>query len=291
MKKKIGVAALLVVGFLLFLIIRFAVLSNTNVYGRLKVVTSPASSVFVNNVAIGKVPYEDKYKAGEYLLKLIPEDSASETASWQRKVTVNKNTLTYVNIELGSADITTAGEVLDVAKTDKVLSGDKGEVSVDTEPSGAIIYLDNDEKGVASVTLSDVPKGDHELSVFMPGFFRRNIKINIVPGYHINAYVKLAVDPNQSPNLKIEELPVATQSANKTSGSAAAAGAKKIKIFGTPEGFLNVRMDASVTASKAAEVKEGEIYSVLHEKGTWYEIEYANGQNGWISSEYTREAD
>jgi len=285
MKKKIGIAGLLIVGFVLFLIIRYIVLSSQNVFGKLKIQSSPASSVFVNNVAIGKVPYEDKYKAGEYLLKLIPEDSATQTASWQRKIKVYKNALTYVNLELGSTDISTAGDVLDLAKMDKVLPGDKGEITVETEPAGALIYLDNDEKGVASVTLSEVPKGDHELSVFMPGFFRRTMKVNVVPGYRINAYIKLAVDPNQSPNLRIEETPQATQAASKIKPPA---DSFKVVVRGTPEGFLNVREDASVEAAKAAEVKEGDTFDVLEEKGTWYKIEYTSGSQGWISSEYTR---
>lgn len=286
MKKKIGIFALLIAGFIIFLLIRFIVLSNTQVFGKLKIQSSPTASVFVDNVAIGKVPFEDKYKVGEYMLKLIPEDTASETASWQRKIKVGKNAMTYVNLELGSTDISTAGDVLDMVKLDRMLPGDKGEISVETEPAGAIIYLDNDEKGVASVTLSDVAKGDHELSVFMPGFFRRTMKINIVPGYHINAYIKLAVDPNQSPAYKEVEKraaqKIATEEA-KTTGDLF-----KIIVRGTPEGFLNVREDASVTASKAAEVKEGDTFNVIEEKGSWYKIEYNAGDTGWISSEYTR---
>jgi len=62
----------------------------------------------------------------------------------------------------------------------------------------------------------------------------------------------------------------------------------KVVVRGTPEGFLNVREDASVEASKAAEVKEGDTFDVLEEKGTWYKIEYTSGSQGWISSEYTR---
>jgi hypothetical protein len=46
-----------------------------------------------------------------------------------------------------------------------------GEIYVETEPQGAIIYLDNDEKGVAPLILEEVVQGEHELSVFLPGFF------------------------------------------------------------------------------------------------------------------------
>ena len=57
--------------------------------------------------------------------------------------------------------------------------GNTGEIEVETEPTGAIVYLDNDDKGVAPLILTDVPSGTHELSVFLPGFSRRTQKINI----------------------------------------------------------------------------------------------------------------
>lgn len=287
MKKKIGIVLLLTLGFVLFILIRFLFLSNRDTWGELRVVASPTSSVFINNVAIGKVPYRDKYKAGEYLLKLIPEDSASQTASWQKKIDVRKGTLTYVTAELGSSDLSTAADVLDVSKMDKLLS-DKGEINIGTEPSGAIIYLDNDEKGIAPSLLTDVLKGDHEISIFMPGFFRRTKKINIVPGYRVNTFVKLAVDPAQSEAYKAAgNQNVASGSASSAS-STGATGKQKIIVFGTPEGTLNVRADASVDATKSATVKEGDIFDVLDSKSNWYKIEYEKGKQGWISGEYTR---
>jgi len=53
---------------------------------------------------------------------------------------------------------------------------DVGEIYIETEPTGALVYLDNEEKGVAPLILADVPSGIHELSVFLPGFLRRTQK-------------------------------------------------------------------------------------------------------------------
>ncbi len=248
--------------------------------------SSPVATIFINNVAIGKVPFEDKYKAGEYLLKLIPEENATQTASWQRKITIRKKSLTTVSVELGSNDISTAGDVFNVVKTDTAFGSDKGEVSVETEPTGAIVYLDNDEKGVAPAILSNISKGDHELSVLMPGFFRRTKKIVVASGYRVNAYMKLAVDPVQSPTFKIvDTIKDATPSSSATTTTS---GGQTIVVKGTPEGTLNVREDATVTASKSATVNEGDKFSVLEEKSGWYKIEYISGKQGWISGEYTR---
>ena len=91
MKKKIGILLLLLLGFFLFVAIRFFLLDTQNTFGQLRIMSSPVATIFINNVAIGKVPFEDKYKAGEYLLKLIPEENATQTASWQRKITIRKN--------------------------------------------------------------------------------------------------------------------------------------------------------------------------------------------------------
>ena len=287
MKKKVGIVLLLLFGFLLFVLIRFVFLEKQNTWGKLKVVASPTASIFINNVAVSKVPYEDKYKAGEYILKLIPEGNATSTASWQRKITIYKNAQTYVTAELGSSDITTSVDILSTFKTSKILPGNKGEISIETEPSGAIIYLDNDEKGVAPSVLADVPVGDHELSIFMPGFFRRTKKINMVAGYRINAYIKLAVDPVQSPSFKAEDtIKEASDSASSSSSSTPLKNG--IIVRGTPEGTLNVREEASVTATKSATVKEGDTFEVLEDKNGWYRIEYEKGKQGWISSEYTR---
>lgn len=286
MKKKIGILLLLLLGFFLFVAIRFLLLDTQNTFGQLRIISSPAATVFINNVAIGKVPFEDKYKAGEYLLKLIPEENATQTASWQRKITVRKKSLTTVSVELGSNDITTAGDVFDIAKTDTSFGSDKGEVSVETEPTGAIVYLDNDEKGVAPAILSNISKGDHELSVLMPGFFRRTKKIVVIPGYRVNAYMKLSVDPVQSPTFKIvDTIKDATPSSSITPTSS---GGQTIIVKGTPEGTLNVREDATVTASKSATVNEGDKFTVIEEKSGWYKIEYISGKQGWVSGEYTR---
>src|SRR3989344_7966764 len=116
MKGKLILLTLLLVGFGVFVFVKFYILDKQNAFGRIKIVSSPASSVFLDNVVIGKTPFEQKNKVGEYMLKLIPERTATDTASWQGKVKVYKNALTYVNRELGSSDLTSAGEIFTTTK-------------------------------------------------------------------------------------------------------------------------------------------------------------------------------
>lgn len=286
MKNKLLLLLFLIFLFVGFIAIRFFILDKKNVYGKIKINSSPTASIFINNVIIGKTPYEDKYKVGEYLLKLIPEGVATETASWNGKINVYKDALTYVNLELGSSDIFTAG---DIFTTEKMKESPKnpnyGEIYVETEPQGAIVTLDNDEKGVAPLILQDVTYGDHELSVFMPGFFRRTQKVNINSGYRVNGLFKLALDQSQKQIVDIE----------KESTKSAKTGKVFVTINNNPQGWLRVREDASINATEEAKVKIGEKYEFIEEKNGWYKIKFNDNKNGlvegsftegWISKEY-----
>jgi hypothetical protein len=287
MKNKLMLLLLLVVLFAVFVLVRFFVFDRQNTYGRLKVVTSPGASVFINNAIIGKTPFEDKYKVGEYLLKLIPEGTSTETASWNGKVTVYKNAMTYVNRELGSSDITSAGEIFTTQKmATPPKNNNYGEIYIETEPQGAIVTLDNDEKGIAPLILQDVLRGDHEVSVFMPGFFRRTQKINVDPGFRVNASFKLAIDQSQA----------SVNTTPKEASGSAKTGTDYVTIDENPQGWLRVRLDGTVDASEAAKVKPGEKYELMEEKTGWYKIKYNDNKDGlyegeftegWVSSEYS----
>ncbi len=278
MKSKLSLLLILILLFAVFVGVRFFIFDKQNEYGKLKIISSPTASVFLNSTLIGKTPFEDKYKVGEYLLKLIPETTATDTASWNGKINIYKNSLTYVNRELGSSDIASAGEIFTTAKmTKKSQNAGSGEIYVETEPQGAIITLDNDEKGVAPVIMENVLRGDHELSIFMPGFFRRTQKVNVDPGYRVNAAFKLAIDQSSS-IAKVTEDKQATSSAKTTK--------TKITIKDTPTGWLRVREEPSLNASESGKVNPGESFDLIDEEDGWYKIKI-DGKEGWISSQYS----
>lgn len=288
MKNKLMLLLILVMLFVGFVLIRYFIFDKSNEYGKLKVISSPGASIFINNTIIGKTPFDDKYKIGEYLLKLIPEGTSTETASWNGKIKVYKSAMTYVNRELGSSDIVSSGEVFTTEKIDKATRNDPyGEVYVETEPQGAIITLDSDEKGTAPLILSSVLKGEHELSVYMPGFFRRTEKINVDSGYRVNASFKLALDPTQQ---KLED------KTKVASGSSSSSSVKYVTIRNNEQGWLRVRADGFIDATEEAKVKIGEKYELLDEKTGWYKIKFNDNKDGlvsgqfdegWISSEYS----
>jgi hypothetical protein len=289
MKNKLIFFGFLVLGFVIFILAKFFFFNQKNTYGRLTVTSSPTASVFINNILLGETPLrEEKYKVGEYLIKLIPKGVATDTASWSGKVNIEKNVLTYVNFDLGSSDLLTAGEILTMKKSNTAKKG-YGEIYVETEPDGAIVYLDNDEKGVSSLILENVPAGVYELSVFMPGFFKRTQKINLDSGYRLYAKFKLKIDPSQkfiTPKPKEE----ATDSAKIEEK-------KFVVIKETSTGWLRVRQEPSLGASESAKIKVGGKYELLDEKEGWYKIKFNGNKDslvegefdeGWISSSYAK---
>ena len=279
--KKIYFFLILVVLFVVFLLFKSFSLSVSNQFGVLKVISSPKASVFLNNVNIGRTPYEDKLKVGEYLIKLIPEGEATQAASWQGKISIYKNTKTYVNWELGSSDYTSAGEILSTfpakGRTHKKNSG---VIQIETDPQGAIVYLDNEEKGVSPLILENVLIGDHEISVYLPGFFRRTQKINLDEGYQVEAKFKLAID-------QTSEFYKKQQEEKNKEGSISAAIKKDYLIVKENElGFLRVREKPTIYSSEAARLKPGDKFEILEEDQEWYKIEYEKGKTGWVSSLY-----
>ena len=288
MKKKI--VFFLVLSVLLFLgaVVKNSLFNKQGEKGTLQVSSSPEASVFANNVAIGKTPFKDEMKTGEYLIKLIPEGEATATASWTGKVQINERTLSYINIELGSSDVSTAGEVFTVVKMkNKPKNSNQGQIFVKTDPMGAIVYLDNDEKGVAPLLLDNVLQGEHELAVFMPGFFKRVQKVNVDGGYKLEAQFKLAIDESQKINADQGKEASGEATSSATTGETKEKN-KQVLIKETPTGWLRVRTDASLSASESARVNPGDKFKYLDEKSGWYKIEYEKGKTGWISANYAK---
>lgn len=282
MKKKLLLLFILLVIFSIFIFLRYFTFNKQAEKGNLQVISSPNASVFLDNVAVGRTPFEMSTSVGEHILKLIPEGVATQTASWQGKININRNSLTFVERDLAESDLTSAGIILTVEKLENKLKGpDYGAIEIETEPTGASVSLDNDEKGISPLILADVIKGEHELSVFSPGFFRRSAKINVEPGYKVVAQFKLALDPSQESIDSIEKEQVATESSQIEQNQ------EKIRILQTSTGWLRVRSDATLNSSESARVDPGQEFAVLEEKNGWIKIEYEKDNQGWVSAQYT----
>lgn len=278
--------------------------------GELKIVSSPSSTVFINNAPQTNTPFATKLKPGEYLIKLIPTKESTTAASWQSKVMVYKNAQTYINRVLGATDSLSSGEILSVVKmTKKPEKKETGEIYVETDPAGALVYLNSDEKGVAPHVLENVPVGEHELSVYLPNFVRRNIKVIVTEGYRINASIKLAVNEQEreaalneaTAQASLTVTPTPT-SKEKTSPPPTPTPTKKaapknippggflLRISNTPTGFLRVREDANTNSNEIGRLKPGdEVVGLgMDEDEEWYKIQFTANEVGWISAQYAK---
>lgn len=299
MKRKLLLILGLVAAFILLIILRFFLFDHPGDTGRLKILSSPTAGVFIDNVPVGKTPFETRLAPGEHTIKLIPEGEDSQTVSWEGTVTVYNNTLTFISRELGTSDLTSAGEVLTVTEMKNKPDGQIGQIEVITDPAGAIVFLDNDEKGIAPLVLQDVPSGEHELAVYLPGFFRRSQKVQVTTGYIVKANFKLALDKTHKTleeelDAKAQEASEAAALAELTEDDSDAENTKEessstVTIQDTPTGFLNVRDEPSTSGTQIDQVSPGDEYEFTDTRNGWYKITLANGDEGWVSGDYVEE--
>ncbi len=241
----------------------------------LKVTSVPTATIFLDSKHLGRTPYEDKLPVGEYILKLVPETSATEAASWQGKIKLSSGVLTYVNRELGPTDLTSSGETLSLEKIEEKTS----EITVLSTPEGATVQLDSEEKGATPLVLRNVPPADHEISISSPGFLHRKVLTRTTSGFKLTVDFSLALS---------SESPSATPAGTATPSPKASKepGRPYVQIKETPTGWLRVRIEPSTSATEAAKINPGEKYPFLEEKSGWYKIEYETGKEGWISGKY-----
>lgn len=303
MKKKLIIFSVVFLLFTLFIVVKFFILDASKP-GILRVLSTPTATIFLNGNTIGRTSYDAEQKEGEYLIKLIPENVATETASWSDKIKIFKGTATVVRIDLGKSSLDTSAQIFYVIKSEnKDLKDNEGEIEIDVEPAGSTIQIDRDEKGISPSLITPVARGEHELTVSSPGFFPRTEKINIEAGYKTVAKIKLAINQDYK-NMDIlrrefdeknasESAAAASSEAilsipSKTSPTPASkvVGKTYIIISDTPTGFLRVRSEPSIGASESAQVNPKSRFEVIEEKTGWYKIMYEKDKYGWVYSQY-----
>ena len=297
MKQKVFFLVILLVVIALIIGIVRMFMGRTPKQGDLRVDSIPVASVFLDNKHIGRTPLgatSYKVDAGEYTIKIVPESATTQYASWQGKVRITPSVLTYVNATLAESELASAIDVLWLEKS----SGSKGELSVTTTPDSATVMLDDETKGMTPINISDISPGSHTVSIVSQGFVRRTLTVQITAGYKLIAAVKLALSPggttaeaSPSPSISVKPTPKVSGKPTPTGTSLVDPAKPYALIKDTPTGYLNVRLEANKTASKAGEVKPGDKFAFTQtasdSAGTiWYEIKYDGTNLGWISGQY-----
>lgn len=283
LKKIILIIIIIALGVGLFFGIRYF-LSRQKQQGKagLQVKSEPVASVFLDSRFLGRTPFEDRIEPGEYTLKLIPESTATTAASWQGKVVLQANILTFVNRELGTSDLASSGEVISLER----LSGKDTEISVVTIPDGALVKIDGQDKGTAPLLLRNIEPGEHEVAVSSPGFLSKSIKVKTTAGFKLTVTIQLGVS-GQGEVSGVSE--TAKEGESKTTETKESPTLQKpyVEILDTPTGWLRVRTEPSTAASEAGKVNPKEKYPLLEEKSGWYKIKL-DGTQGWIKGSYAK---
>lgn len=297
MQRKV-ILIILVIGSLFLAFGVWRVLANRGAKdGELRVDAQVVSTVYLDNSVIGKTPYRGKVKLGEYTLRLVPEVSGEAVSTWQGKVKVGGNLLTYVNATLGEGELVTAVDVLWLER----ITSKQAEIAVTTAPDGATVYLNNEAKGLTPTTLSNINSSDYTLVISSPGFTSRTMQIHTTGGYRLIVTSKLAlgdsgVATTEDKDKQTGEVNVTPTQGMKVSGTPkptmkTTLAKPYVIISDTPTGFLRVRSEASTVGEEVARVEPGESYPLVSRENGWYEIKYEGEKTGWISGQYAQKVD
>ena len=261
----------------------------------LQVNTTPKSSIFLDGEFLGSTPYyNDSLKAGEYVLKIVPESSGQALNPWEGRVTLAAGILTAVTRELGLTPDTSSGEILSFeALADK----DAVSIAVVTTPDGAVVNLDGEPKGFAPLSIDDVTEGEHILTISSPGYTEKIVKAKTVKGYKLIASIQLAREPfvvttetdqtataSASPSTTLKASP--TPNPSPKASPTTTLEKPYVVITSETTGWVRVRKEPTTASDEVAKVNDGEQYPLLDSQSGWYQIEYAAGQTGWISGQY-----
>ncbi len=299
--------------FLLFFIVMFLSACSLPFSGSgaaaLNVNSTPVSSVFLNGEKVGITPfYNEKLKAGEYTVKLVPEQGTS--LPWESRVTLTAGVRTVISRELGENIDSSSGYVLTMTKTK---SGDKSSFVAVTIPDSSMVSIDGETKGFSPIEINDIATSEHLILVSSPGYLDKSIKAKVFEGYDLSASIQLArlpktqilndkdsIKEDKSKKDKIEDDEVIDEDIeirgekkdNEDNSKNKLNDISKpyVIIQDTPTGWLNVREKPTTTTDNIIQkVDPGDKYPFveLNDSG-WYQIKLDSGDKGWISGKYAK---
>lgn len=224
----------------------------------LRITSLPEATVYINNMELGKTPFEDdNLTVGEYLVNL-----STKEASWQGKIKLTKGTLSIINRSLASGIAPSSGESL-------VLDNGKG-VVITSSPAESEIEINGKMYGQTPLSLSGLSSGEYTINLSHDGYQKRSITVTLPPNssLHINVDLALlAVDLNSVPTPTIAQ-------------------PQKILIKQTPLGYVRVRENPGISSKEIGRVSAGDELMVITEVPGWVKIRLPNNQEGYVSGSY-----
>lgn len=283
MKKKIISTILALIGISL---VGFAVLLFLGVFkdqqSGILVESDPQATVFINEVEVGKTPYEANRESGEILLRIKPDPIEGVVLDdYETKIDLVPGIRTIVKRVFRETEESSSGVVVSFDK----LGGIESYVTVVSVPDNAQVSIDGKVYGYTPLRVK-IPAGDHTLLVSSDKYLEKSLPIRVYAGYKLTASVKLAKSDKSKEPEQLAVLGETTQTPNLG----------RIKINKTDTGFLRVRSGANTGFPEIAQVKPDEEYDILEEgeNASWYKIKIVSTTNegdtneieGWVNAEF-----
>jgi hypothetical protein len=258
--------------------------------GEIRIEADPQVKVTVDGKEVGSSPYQSTIAPGEHLVKLSSAQN-NPGYPWESKIVIGQSLLTYIHANLGSDDLHSAVDLVWLEK----INGKETEFSLTSSPTGSALFLDNESKGLTPVTQNGLSVGAHQISLSMPGFLTRSLKVKALEGYRLHMHSKMATSGVEQENTVVSETS-ATSSAQimvTPTGITSKTNPKNqtgdtVTILDTPTGFLRIRSEPSTGASEAGRLSPGDTVALMEEKTGWYKITTDKNIIGWISTQYAK---
>lgn len=284
MKRRVLlVAATLLILVGLFFLVKFiANIVAPAGKGGLQVTTNIKAQVFLNNKLVGQSPLclcegKNTIASGDYNLKIVPLDKSQ--TQFVVKVKVNPNVLTAVDRTFLPGALASS-YILMLEKTNER----EPQLFVASIPDTSLVSVDGESEGVTPLYIKSLPVSEHEIEIEKPGFAKKTIRVKAVAGF------KLVLNAILGTEATAEEIQqVASESAETIPTASPTPAGPQVLIGQTPTGFLRVRSEASAGSSEIGQVKPGELYPLLSEEDSWFQIQLTDGTRGWISKTYATE--
>jgi hypothetical protein len=236
----------------------------------IRIETTPATAVFIDDVLVGKTPYEATRNSGEIDLKLVPESTDLAPTEFETKILLSAGIKTIVKRTFAKADEESFGEIVSFEKT-----GGKESIAVVSDPDSAQVSIDGKAYGFTPFKTSAITSAGHQIVISAPGYLETTMTVQPVAGYKLTIIAKLAQGATA----------VQTPAPTSTPKSA-----PMVEILTTPSGFLRVREEPNTTSKELGRVTPGQKFEVVAEDSQtgWFKIEFTTGEQGWVSNQYAK---
>lgn len=278
----------------------------------LDVKSDPVAAVYINGDHVGSTPFQKEgLKPGEYTVRLVVESNPEK--EWQTQVVLKPSLLTNITRFFGDTEDVSSHFTLSLEKNG---NKDSGDITVISLPDSAVVKRDGQPIGFAPVEMTYLSPADYQISVGSPGYKQLAIPIKAIAGHKLTISAKLAKDkdvvkpvesaseasvsaitavaatPSPSPLASSPSpSPKASPKASASPTTSALVPAKPyVTILDTPTGWLRVRSEPSGTVeNEVGKVDTGKSFPFIKNNGTgWYQIEYEDDKQGWISAQYAK---